>query len=72
MLAPSAEMDVILRAEISAEPGLSLGFFLFQLLQECGTILGPEAVVVDMAAVGRKQGLRCLLRPICDGRSPVR
>ena len=66
LCAPAGKMDVILRAEIPAEPWLALGLFFFQLFQKSGAVLGPEAVVVNMAVIGRKQGFGGLLGLVHD------
>ena len=60
-------MDVILRAEIPAKPGISLGLFFFQLTEQSSAILSPEMVVVDVAVIGCKQGIVHFSGPAHNG-----
>lgn len=71
VLVPPAEVDIVLRAEITAKPGLPSGLLLFQLTEQGGAVLGPETVVVDVAVIGRKQGPGGFLGLIHDGGHPV-
>ena len=68
---PAGKVNVILGVKIAAEPGLSLGFFLLQLTEQSGAVFSPEAVVVNVAVIGRKQGPVGFLGPVHDGGSPV-
>ena len=63
---PPAEMDIVLRTEITAKPGLAPGLFLFQLTEQGGAALDPEAMVINVAVIGRKQGPGGLLGLVHD------
>ena len=68
---PAGEVNVILGVKIAAEPRLSLGFFLLQLTEQSGAVFSPEAVIVDVFVVGRKQGAWRLPGPCPRWRSPA-